>query len=407
MAHPNKDLCPEFSGIKTACHKRKVYDICVLFAMENYEILKLKFDKDMFPSNKYYTLEDKLKGTGTKAVKKNKKITAPPKNKRSPVVCSSDQETSDTEEKVVIKDKDKKENSKEKSEEKSEEKPKRKTYPISINRNAKNVIDFIIGRFLWEIYTIELDENLEDKSVIEKSVLELITTDWTKTCNISELIINSVNTFKPNKIIKNSHGLAKELKNVLGEHLKNSSVINFVSWHLSEFIKLLMLFFSNRMWLEKTQTINLKIFENVLRDIELSIPAECKTVSNGLMDEIYKYDDNIIKSKPKSVKKSDDKKSEDKKETKKTVIKKSADKKETKKTVIKKSANKSDDSDPEDDNWDDDNIIKSKPKSVKKSDDKKSADKKETKKTVIKKSANKSDDSDPEDDNWDDDYESN
>ena len=368
MSYSNKDLCPEFSGIKPACHKRKVYEACIMFAMENYKILKENFDQDMFPSSKYYTLDDKLDDKKSKVTKKNKKITAPPKNKRRPVVCSSDQETSDSEEK---------------SEENPEEKPKRKSYPISLNQNAKNVIDFVIGRFLWEIYTIELDSSLESKSDIEKNVLESILTEWSRTCNITELIINSVNIFKPSKIIKNSHGLNKELVNVLDEHLENSSIINFVSDYLTEFIKLLMLFFSNRMWLEKTQTVNLKIFENVLRNIELAIPIECKTVSNGLMAEIYQYDNNIIKSK-KETKKSADKKPAVKKETKKPAVKK-----ETKKPAVKKETKKP---------------------TVKK-ETKKPAVKKETKKPAVKKETKKpaddnSEDDNSEDDNWDDNYES-
>ena len=85
MALELKDLCPTFSSIANTGFKRKVYDSYVLFAMENYNNLKVAYSKDMFPAKQYYTLEDQNKG-----VKTTQKPAGPPKKKRTPIRKISD-----------------------------------------------------------------------------------------------------------------------------------------------------------------------------------------------------------------------------------------------------------------------------------------------------------------------------
>jgi len=319
--------------------------------MEHYKTLTNKFDLDNFNDEKYYTLEDLQSTDGKVKANKNVKKVAPPKKKRTPVKKSDDSdEEEDKKPKKKNKEKEKKSEEKEEAKGKdSDEKKKKKVYPVMFNRNAKTMIDFIVGRFLWEVYFIEPDgeECPETKDGIEKYLMNAITSDWTKPCNILQLVIHSVNIFQPGRHIENSHGIDKYIRNKFRDNLENSSFVNFAADYITEFMKLVMLKLANRFWLEKTQTCNKKILENVLRDIELVIPVDCQTVSNGLMEDIYNYDTimNPIKEKSGKVEKSEElyepeKKTKKGKSEKKTTDKKTDDKEDKKDKAEKRTSDK-------------------------------------------------------------------
>jgi hypothetical protein len=174
MVCERDNLCPEFSSIETNAFKRKIYETCLIYAMENYAILKSNFECDPFPCDKYYSLDDILKNV--KVVGKPTKII---KKKKSPVTVDEKKNTDCVE-----------------TDETPVDKKKRKVYPLTLNRNTKTVIDFIIGRFLWEIYYIEPDGDVcpESKHDIEEYILNgIVSKDgWSRTCNITQLIKNCV-----------------------------------------------------------------------------------------------------------------------------------------------------------------------------------------------------------------------
>ena len=124
---------------------------------------------------------------------------------------------------------------------------------------------------------------------MELYALKHVKENFTK-CNITELIIHSVKVFKPSNIISDSYGLDKELRTKFDEYLDNANVSNFASIFITDFLKLLTIFFSNNFWLEKSQTVNVKYFHNILRYIELAIPSSCTTISSGLLSEMELYD---------------------------------------------------------------------------------------------------------------------
>lgn len=292
-----EDLVESFPNLEAPVFKRKIYESCMLYAMENYKILRERFDQDMFPSKSYYTIEDQLKGA------KPVCASGPPKKKRTPVRRSSRSVTVDTEPVVKPKrskgkgkGKDKGKGKGKSSEDELDEKAapverkKSKSYPIIFNKNARTYIDFIVSRFLWELFSIESDDEWpENKEDIENFALAHAPENFMQ-CNITQLVIHSVRIFQPSKRIPNSHGLDRELRNKFDEYLNNATVSNFASTYITDFLKVLSLFFSNKFWLEKSQTVNLKYFETVLRYIELTIPVECKTVSSGLASEMIQYD---------------------------------------------------------------------------------------------------------------------
>ena len=301
-----KDICPEFNGLETAAFKRKIYESCLLMTLDHYTNISSWYSENNFPANKYYTSKDFVKD-----MKPNKKIIdAPPKPKRIPVHKSNNNDSKHKNEDVPVVESVSMEDDT-KTEETEKEKKQKKIYPIVFNRHAKTIIDFIISRFLWEMYTIDptSGECPETKQDIENFVLKQILDNWTPNCNITQLIIHSVKIGQPNKHSTETHGLNKELRAKFSEHITNTNLTNYAVEYLTEFIRLIMLYFANRFWLEKSQTVNIKIFETVLRYIEILIPVDCKTISKGLINEIIQYDS--IVNNPE--KKSDDGKTEVKK----------------------------------------------------------------------------------------------
>ena len=296
MTQTKEDLVESFPSMETAVFKRKIYGVCVMYGMTNYKILKEKMHIDMFPVDKYYTIDDKKNESSTNK-KKVSKANIP--TKRTPV-------------KINNKKENKKENNDETTDEPADEpadepsdeladetdnfiksepaKKKSKSFPLVFNKNAKTYIDFIISRFLWELFSIdssnEWPKNMED---MELYALKHVKENFAK-CNITELIIHSVKVFKPSNVISESYGLDKELRTKFDEYLDNANVSNFASIFITDFLKLLTIFFSNNFWLEKSQTVNVKYFHNILRYIELAIPSSCTTISSGLLSEMELYD---------------------------------------------------------------------------------------------------------------------
>jgi hypothetical protein len=357
-----EDLVESFPNLEAPVFKRKIYDSCMLYAMENYKILRERFDQDMFPSESYYTIEDQLKGA------KPVRLSGPPKKKRTPVRRSSRCDTVDTESAVKpnrskgkgkgkgkCKGKGKGKSSEDELDEKAApvEKKKSKSYPIIFNKNARTYIDFIVSRFLWELFSIESDDEWpENKEDIENFALTHAPENFMQ-CNITQLVIHSVRIFQPSKRIPNSHDLDRELRNKFDEYLNNVSVSNFASTYITDFLKMLSLFFSNKFWLEKSQTVNLKYFETVLRYIELTIPVECKTVSSGLASEMIQYDSLVNPVKTPSEKVTPTAKGKGKKaagKSKKSPTKTSTKSgKSTKSKKVVKGTKPVDDEEPDDD----------------------------------------------------------
>ena len=268
MPQTKEDFAESFPSIEKPVFKKEVYRSCVLYTIQQYDILKTKYNLDNFPSNKYYTIDD-LKKSNSKKEKKTPK-------KRSPVQQHSDNDESSDEKKV-------------------ESKPKiKKSYSISFNKNAKTIIDFIVARFLWEIYSIEAARP-EDVNKIKEFILENVPKSFEY--NITQLIINSVDIYKPSEKITDNTDVNKEMHDRFNENLNNNKLSKVATTYMIGFLKLICIFFANRFWLEKTQTVNIKIFETILRYIELSIPSECDTISGGLLFDIYKYDSIVNKTK--------------------------------------------------------------------------------------------------------------
>jgi hypothetical protein len=310
-----EDFIGDFPNIESASFRRKIYEACLLMSMEHYESLKNNYDQDRLPSDKYYTLTDK-----TSTEKEIKVRSGPPKKKRNPIKKHS----TDDEDVEDVDECDEKEYTNE-SKDDVKEKKKNKTNPIVFNKDAKAMFDFICSRFLWEIYSIEVEDAWPDsKEDIVAFALKNAHINFPNG-NITKLIITSVAIMNPSKLITKSYGIDKEIRSKFDHYIDNVSVSDMVSIYLTGFLKLLCLYFTNRFWLEKTQTVNMKIFETVLRYIEITVPVDANTASFGLIAEMNQYKE-LVNSQGVKKSKDDDivsnKKDKDKpKKSTKTVEK--------------------------------------------------------------------------------------
>ena len=253
-------LIGDFPKITAPGFKKKVYNACILFSIDNYRYINKVYDEDHFPKYKYYTVSD-LYSSKAEPVKKNKK-------------------------------------SENKEENEEENKKTKKSYPIVFNKDAKILIDFIVSRFLFEIKTIYDDIKLDDKKEIYGFTLAHIS-EYFPISNITELILHSTGIFKPGNRIVESYGVDKELQNKFNEYLPDTNISGFAVSYLLDFLKLLCMYFTNALWFEKTQTVNIKLFQSIILDIEMAIPSCCKTASRGLLGEMLQYN-NLLCAKPDS-----------------------------------------------------------------------------------------------------------
>ena len=276
--YKTEDFIGDFSNIESTSFRRKIYEACLLMSMEHYETLKKNYDQDRLPTNKYYTIADK-----TSTEKEVKVSTGPPKKKRNPVKKNG------TDDELEIDGKDDADDEKNETKQSKDTGKTKKTYPIVFNKDAKTMFDFICGRFLWEIYSIDVEDDWpESKDEIVSFALKNAHCNFPNG-NITKLIITSVATMNPSKLLPKSYGIDKEIRSKFEAYIDNVSVSDMVSTYLTGFLKLLCLYFTNRFWLEKTQTVNMKIFETVLRYIELTLPVDANTVSFGIIAEMNQY----------------------------------------------------------------------------------------------------------------------
>lgn len=358
------DLVESFASLEAPVFKRKVYEACLLYSMENYNYLKEHFanEEERFPEDQFHSLEEHLSG-----IKPTTTTTTsgPPKKKRVPtVVGDDDDDEAPAPSKgppkkkgaktppVVVKepDDDKEDENKEDETSGKKGKKKHKSYPIVFNKNAKTFIDFIISRALWEVYSIDSEEDLpESQAELEAFLIEHAPDNFPQ-CNITQLMIQATQNKNADKRLTNSYGLDRELRNKFDEYLNNANLSNVVASYTTSFLKLLCLYFTNRFWLEKSQTVNSKHFETILRYIELYTPMSNKTVSSGLIAEMVQYDAlvNPVKVGEKSTKGSTKKRGKKKGDAKTGAAKKG----DAKTSAAKKGATKKDATDDDDDDDD-------------------------------------------------------
>ena len=56
-----ESLVNRFPKLEINVFKRKIYDACISYAMENYKILQTNYSIDKFPADSYHTIDDQIK----------------------------------------------------------------------------------------------------------------------------------------------------------------------------------------------------------------------------------------------------------------------------------------------------------------------------------------------------------
>jgi hypothetical protein len=171
-------------------------------------------------------------------------------------------------------------------------KSKSKTSPISLNKHAKSHLDFIVNRFLWEIYSIDDDINIFDETFTPSEIVEYISEKVSikfTTGNITELIISSVSAINPDSVIKENYHLYNEIRYKFGIYISSLNLNHVASIILTKFIKLLAIMISTQQWYSKTKTVDVSVFEIVLNNLYLTVTNFNYRSRNQLLHEMSIY----------------------------------------------------------------------------------------------------------------------
>jgi hypothetical protein len=296
-----EDFTETFANMETQSFKNRIYETCELFAMEYHKLLSSSYGINPFPSETFHTIDER----------EIKIFTGPPKKGsgdihiRLPITEQTKPKKARTNKKDERKSDKNEESKADSSSEDSDKAPTRKAKAQMVfNRNTKTYIDFIISRFLWEIYSIGYPiinntTNITDINYVLDEVPKIFTE-----CNITSLVIQSVKVFQPNDILPDSYGLDRELRYRFDEYTNNITLSDFAAKSIVNFLKLLIMVLANKIWDEKSRNINADYCICALRFIGLSVPNSNRNISK-LLREIYEYDAIINVAKPKADDKAD------------------------------------------------------------------------------------------------------
>lgn len=206
----------------------KVSECMLLYGIENIDRLRNFSAEDAFPIEKYYTLNEKIEHTRGDGEKK-------------------------------------------------------KT-PFNISRSSKIIIQWLCGRFVWEVTNIDTRSYHSNKNseFILNGVQELEN-------NISEIIVHTTEKIQISNLIKNSHGLVQEFMIKIGPYIDNIDLNFYVSKTLVQFIKIIAYILSNSFWFNNTRTIGERNFKAALACCDIYHSDNAKSFNDGLINELNDF----------------------------------------------------------------------------------------------------------------------
>jgi hypothetical protein len=268
-----------FSSLNKASFQTKCGDALTLYVLEAMESLRKqehvnKSKYDPFPESEYNTLQDKLvpaakskKSTSDAAeempsvkkpiVKRGVKApvesepTPPPKPKAAP--------------KAEVKVAEPVADSKE------AKKPSKKN-AVQIVKSAKTYLAFVVNRFLYELFSVENDkdiENVESSESFQSLALHHVTKDFS--AQMSRSVVTTVNRLEAAITFDNTHNfdniLARELNNDLKEYAAKK-LVDYVKRYVVKYFQLIAHHVANALWSSR-RAVNAKMIEEIMRNLEL------------------------------------------------------------------------------------------------------------------------------------------
>jgi hypothetical protein len=255
--------------------KKIIFDIVKVYAYRYYEDIKTRENREIFPAEEFMTLAEFLKKTFPEEIKEEQK--------------------------------------QEEKERKSEQKNKKCIFIL--DKYAKNIINIVIHRILFEIFSLDVDviaKEKEKNDELEQNIIDNINSHFDD-CSIVEIIIRCKKAFSPHDIITESYGLEEILEENIGEIIQNHALHSWGIDLIIGFLKLLVCFIINGLWVKEARQINEKNILIALRNICLISGLQ---KSLGIIEILTEVEKELSVSHHKRKEKNKDKKKKEERKTK-------------------------------------------------------------------------------------------
>jgi hypothetical protein len=234
-----------------------------------------------FPSSKFILLEDKLKGGSSgKTVKTKGSSTSKPTKKRLPIkrgqkkVAETEE---DKEEKEVEETKDSDEENEDTKSSKNEDeaddksessKSKSKKNIVTINRNGKTYLQFIVTRFVDELYSTTEKLKLNDEDAFAQFVMKNISKDIGS--QLARVVVCTVDRFKDTVADMSDNNFNKDITNKFVEYFEDrSNIASQTGEYLMKYFQLIATIIGNEAWVSSSKGVNGVTIERAMRILNL------------------------------------------------------------------------------------------------------------------------------------------
>lgn len=230
-----------------------------------------------YPANEFILLEDKLSGTTAskgKTVKKTGESSGKPSKKRLPpkrgqkkvdepeVVAEEEHEAEEAEEEHEAEEADDT-----KTEEETKSSSKARSNVVTINRNGKTYLGFIMMRFVDELYSTEGGKNIRSNEEFAKFVMEKITKDINS--HMARVIVCTVNRNERRVAGVSDHTFQKDIGSRFDEYFDDRSCIaKYLSDYLMKYFKLLAQSIASDLWVSH-KGVNGQTIEKAMRQLNM------------------------------------------------------------------------------------------------------------------------------------------
>lgn len=235
-----------------------------------------------YPSSDYILLEDKLSGTSTakgKTVKKAGDVVGKPSKKRLPpkrgqkkvdepepeVTAEAEEPEAEAEEDAEAEAEDAEADTSENKEESKANKPRSNV--VTINRNGKTYLGFIMMRFVDELYSTEGGKNIRSNEEFTKFVMEKITKDINS--HMARVIVCTVNRNERRVAGVSDHTFQKDIGSRFDEYFdERSCIAKYLSDYLMKYFKLLAQSIASDLWVSH-KGVNGQTIEKAMRQLNM------------------------------------------------------------------------------------------------------------------------------------------
>lgn len=236
-----------------------------------------------YPSSKYLLLEDKLSGNSAvkgKTVKKTGESSGKPSKKRLPPkrgqkkeeepeaeVADVEEDVEEPAEEPAEDGKEDKEDTEDSNDAVEEGKEEKKKNIVTISKNGKTYLGFIMMRFVDELYSTEGGKNIRNNDDFTKFVMEKITKDINS--HMARVVVCTVNRCERRVAGMADHTFQKDIGNRFEEYFGDRTCIaKYIGDYLMQYFKLLAQSIASDLWVSH-KGVNGQTIEKAMRQLNM------------------------------------------------------------------------------------------------------------------------------------------